>query len=36
MESLDTGRKGTRFVDTLRDPELIKWWKEIPSIGTTN
>jgi len=36
MESLDTGRKGTRFVDTLRDPELIKWWKEIPGIGTTN
>tara|TARA_R110002074_G_scaffold48102_3_gene123211 strand:- start:8463 stop:9749 length:1287 start_codon:yes stop_codon:yes gene_type:complete len=36
IESLDTGRKGTRFVDTLRDPELIKWWKEIPSIGTTN
>jgi len=36
MESLDTGRKGTRFVDTLRDPELIKWWKDIPGIGTTN
>ena len=31
MESLDTGRKGTRFVDTLRDPELIKWWKDIPN-----
>jgi len=30
MESLDTGRKGTRFIDTLRDPALIKWWKDIP------